>query len=82
MTISDDDAKAAWKKAQGQVSSRTDLKHVIPVLVLAAVVFTGVFLLARFQFHVEWGEALLSAVIVTLLAILRFVLRSMRNRRP
>ena len=78
--MSDEEAAAAWKKAQGQVNSKSDMNHVKPALIWFAVFFVGTALVLRFYLKHDWAESLGIAVFCSLLGTLQITLRMLRNR--
>jgi hypothetical protein len=80
MTISDEEAAAAWKKAQGQVRGKTDLEHIKPALIIFPLAFVGTFAMAHFGGGFSIGESLLFAPITALLATARVLFRWRRSR--
>jgi hypothetical protein len=80
MSMTDQEAAAAWKKAQGQVNGKSDMNHFKPALIWFTVLFVGTALVLRFYLKHDWAESLVIAVFCSLLGTLRITLRMLRNR--
>ncbi len=80
MAISDEDAAAEWKRAQGQVRSKSDIEHIKPALIVFPLAFAGSFAMAHFWGDFPIGEALIFAPFGALLATARILLRWRRAR--
>lgn len=53
MSISDQEAAEAWKKAQGQVNSKSDMAHFRPALYVFAIATVALFALLQFVWNKE-----------------------------
>lgn len=80
MSISDEEAAAAWKKAQGQVKGKDNLAHFRPALIWFVVLFAASTLAFHFWAKIDWAPAALVAVFTSMLGTLRITLRMLRNR--
>jgi hypothetical protein len=79
MAMTDEEAAAEWKRAQGQVRSKSDLEHIKPALIVFPLAFAGSFAMAHWYGNLSIAESLLVAPIIGLLATLRILLRWRRH---